>query len=213
MKKIRPASLRFLAAASVAFAFSAHAQIIVNGDFELPGTPFPGGNEMDPTGWSHLGDVFPGLVRNIVPAGALDLDAQSGSQYLYLSLAGGNTVTVFQSFNISVGGGYTLNWFDNSFAEPAPYEVAIVDASSTIVAGGSYSPGGPVGLIKPWTQQSIDTVLEPGTYQLQFIQGFSLGGVPAIDNVTLTAVPEASEFAMFAGLGLIGFAVWRKGRR
>lgn len=68
-----------------------------------------------------------------------------------------------------------------------------------------------------WEQSSVSLTLPTDTkyilVELSMVSNVNAAGIPTgyyADNVTLTAVPEPSTYAMLSGLGALGMVAWRR---
>ncbi|HMO65712.1 MAG TPA: hypothetical protein PKE47_10925, partial [Verrucomicrobiota bacterium] len=108
----------------------------------------------------------------------------------------------------SFTGGYSAEWAVFSSVDSFASSVA----SGSLTTGASGTLAGQSVDLSAAAYQGLSAV----TFRLAFAD--SNNGVPnsiLVDNVTLNGavVPEPHEYAALAGLGLLGFAVWRRTRR
>lgn len=80
-------------------------------------------------------------------------------------------------------------------------------------SASSYTPGSS----RSWDASAVPGgLLGESSVYIRFI-GNSTGASPAgtftLDDVYISVVPEPHEYAAMAGLGLLGFAVWRRSRQ
>jgi hypothetical protein len=191
-----PAALAF-----AAFAAPARAQLIVNGGFESPGfTPSPdfyvyltGANANAITGWTNTWNG-------------------TGEPTYWMTLGGGYN-------NAIVAGSYAVE-----FSAPN-----ILSTNFSVISGQTYTAsflaqgGAGVGTLQVTANgQSANFNPTPGvfnTHSYNFTANttgtvslsFQLSaGYVALDNVSVTAVPEPATYAAMLGVGALGLAAWRR---
>lgn len=186
-------------------SLSASAQIIQNGSFELGVNPgsftnlFAGSTAI--TGWTVVGNSidYVGSVWNSSNGvRSLDLDGSSGPPYTN----GGVT----QSFSTTIGTSYVVS-FDmagnpNNAPVVKPMEVSAAGQSAVFtfdITGTSLSNMG-------WVAHTWTFVATAATTTLTF-QSLTtppnVGWGPALDNVSVTVVPEPESSVLLALGGLI----------
>lgn len=101
--------------------------------------------------------------------------------------------------NVSGFAGGVLGSIPLMPSNPGPHNFAIPDGGLSIVGGGGVETKG-IFVLSQATQPASGSV------------GFSLQGF-TFDVVPVTPVPEPSTVAIYAGLAVLGLALWRRGRR
>jgi len=181
---------------------NASPNLVVNGGFESPAISPPYALNMNPTGWTGLGDL-------VVQGYAGAVSSGDGNQWLDLNPGVGPGTGMSQSITLSAGQTYQFSFLYNGGGGGSTTQIAYsigpslsgsVSTASLNVYGGS-----------PWAIFSTKfspTVSDAET--LNFMpNGAWSGGF--IDAVNVSAVPEPKTYAMLlAGLGLMGFIVSRK---
>lgn len=140
--------------------------------------------------------------------------AQDGSRSI--DLDGFNTAgSIFQAFDTAIGQAYRVDfWLAGNPDSGAAVKSVQVAAAGTS-ADYSFDTTGRTKSAMGWVMESFSFIASATSTTLSFTSlcttGCSWG--PAIDNVSVTAVPEASTYAMLlAGLGLMGFLGRRRMR-
>lgn len=167
-----------------------------------------------PLGTTTTTATTSGVARVNTARSQLEIGPTSIAATLVLATVSNNTGTEQPGFVLS----YDLSKSNTTTTEQVPLEVFY----SLTGAAGSWTRiqdlAGEVGtaterkqatvnLGTPWANNAsvyvmwADDNANPGT-----------DNVYRMDNVTFTAVPEPSTWATFGGLGLLGFAVWRRSR-
>lgn len=207
------------------FVASARAQI-VNGDFETPTvatgafTQFIGGSNMG--GWTVLGrDVI--LVETTyseVSNGINSFSAQSGKQALDITGSGntGATDGIQQAITTTPGQTYQLSFYvgrasgNSLYATPSTVNLSINGGAVTSFTNAS-STAGTVN----WQQFFAPFTANGTSTTIAFLNGTSTvanGGnnYAGLDNVSITAVPEAGTFALALApaLGVFGVVIARR---
>jgi choice-of-anchor C domain-containing protein len=186
--------------ATIAVFGSANAatNLIINGDFEtFSGNPVSGFKTVN-AGDSALGNWLVGGTSIDVINGAYG--AISGNSIDMLGTPGPGSLS--QKFTTTVGSLYSLA-FDLS-RNPG----SSADSSMTVgVAGNTYAYTG-TDLMTHYTKSF--TALT-GMTTLTFNSAAAGYSGPVLDNVSVSAVPEPSTYAlMLGGLGLMGFMARRR---
>ncbi|WP_138516762.1 choice-of-anchor C family PEP-CTERM protein [Rhodoferax bucti] len=197
------AGVAFVALAPFA---SAAPNLIVNGSFESNSLNFTGS-------FSTLSAGSNALTGWTIAAGSVDLINKywTASQGHYsLDLSGADDGTISQSFATVVGQTYKVS-FDMAGNPDGP------DTTKYLQVGMSQQPiyefdtTGKNHANMGWTTKSFVFQAVSGQSTLHFtgLQESPYG--MALDNISVSAVPEPESFAMLlAGLGLVGAAVRRK---
>jgi choice-of-anchor C domain-containing protein len=184
----------------------AQANILSNGGFEDTGftTPFSfttiNAGSTDLSGW-------------VIEAGSVDLINnywQPASGHFSLDLNGNSAATISQQFATTIGQTYIVS-FDmagnTDGAEDKNITVGVTGGYTFgfSVAGKSHSEMG-------WESKGFTFTADSELSTITF-QGDSANTYygAALDNISVSAVPEADSYAMLlAGLGLVGFIARRK---
>lgn len=139
------------------------------------------------------GDVTPTFSTTI------DLETQGSNAFDYIM----KSITPVA---LQAGFEYALVWQNNTGSTTQPYANGGVTQDST----GAYSKITPTHIFNltgtPFDTNPLNTIASLSTYSVPY----------ASVNMILTdnsAVPEPSEYAAVAGLGLVAFAAFRKFRR
>jgi choice-of-anchor C domain-containing protein len=154
------------------------------------------------TGWTISGN-------SVDVVGALGWTASNGAWSIDLSGVGAGTLS--QSFDTVVGTSYQVG-FDlggNFYGSPS-VKTGIVSAagnSQTLSFDNTTSTVTNMG----WAHQSFTFIATGISTELSFASTTDGNAGIALDNITITPVPEPETYAlMLAGLGLVGFAARRR---
>jgi hypothetical protein len=146
------------------------------------------------------------------PAGALDPDAGAGVFAFEGSL-------LYR--NVSVQAGDVLSFYWNFYSNDAANDYAFVlfDALTfNLTDGLTRSATGDYGFSLTTGAGTFTSAPASETRTISFAVGildtgdFNASSALAIDNVTLTAIPEPSTYAALAGLAVLGLAASRRRR-
>ncbi|WP_375329225.1 choice-of-anchor C family protein [Microcystis sp. BLCC-F210] len=176
------------------------ANLVQNGSFETanvnPGASFIGlgAGSTAITGWT----VSQGSIDYI---GAL-WQASNGSRSLDLS--GENAGGIKQTFNTTVGKTYrvTFDLAGNPNTSPTIKQMRISAAGSS--ANFSFDITGKSTTNMGWLSKSWDFTANSTTTTLEFISLTNSFAGPALDNVSVIAVPEPSSMLGLLSLGVLG---------
>ena len=207
MDKIK---LLAFAVSLTALAMPAHAltaDLVVNGGFE-------DSSVTDSSGYRTFSSLSQGLAGWTVGMGSVDLvgsywDAASGSNSLDLN--GSRKGEIHQSLLTTAGQLYQLS-FDmagNFAGGPA------IKGMTVNVDGKSYSfdTTGRSAADMGWTHYASTFIALSNSAVLSFASNISGAYGPALDNVSVVAVPELPSYAMLiVGLGLMGTIASRRSR-
>ncbi len=192
------------------------ANLVLNGSFETntyvvgsagPYSPTYGGSSISNWSWSPTVGSYSTAVRllnqGIDGSGAVGGKAANGGTYA-VSLEGA-TSWISQTITLDAGQ-YQLS-FDASWWLPAYLAVNPIYAS---LGGVNFSFSGSTAAFSPTQGYStytsgLLTLATGGTYELKIAANNPAGGYSggtAVDNVSLTAVPEPSSLALL-GLGAV----------
>jgi hypothetical protein len=218
--KIHSKAPLLAAFAAFAFASGTHAAVIVNGSFESPlvtaGTFDTFGNASTGiTGWVVVG-FDASVIGGPSLAPPMNFQAQHGSQFLDLTGPGtnysGNGVS--QSIATSIGQAYALSFYVGSGTDFTTFTASTVDLS---INGGAR-----VGFTNPstptteldWMQFSVSFSATSPITEITFFNGSGSGNhLSALDNVTITAIPEPSAFALVVGAVSLGGTLVRRRKK
>jgi choice-of-anchor C domain-containing protein len=208
------AAICFCAAACPA---NAAVNLIQNGSFEL-GT-------FDGAGFDTLGAGSPAMTGWTIGGDSIDWIGsywQPGDGSRSVDLSGNANGSVKQNFSAVIGGEYTVSFLlaGNPDGGPSTKSVDVdVNGSDQVF---TFLLGGATRTSMNWTPVSFSFIANTTTETLKF-SSFTCadGGAnacafgPALDNVSVSAVPELSTWMMmligFAGVGLIAYRRARKG--
>lgn len=212
----------FLALIAVACVSSAQAQnFLFNPSFELPaipnGTfvPFTAGQTIG-VGWVVDSAVFAAdvITAGYTGGGVTWTPPTHGNQYLYVGDSATASV-LHQDVALPGAGSYRLSFdlasFLSAFAPGAKVSVDILNlGNNSSVIGGSqdFTRASGIG----YATQTVDFIAQQaGNYRLTLANANGFGS--NVDNFSLTAVPEPGSYAVLGGVGLLGFAAFRRFRK
>lgn len=187
-----------VAAALLAAATVAQAQVLVNGSFETG----------DFYGWEVTGSVSPAQTVYGTTDGTYAVGLNCGSS----NPADG---VLTQSFASVPGGHYTLALDLGAFGAVSPIvlsakvlgvaQAPVLDESASVTTYRYNTE---------WTHAQWDFVANSptSTLVLRDISPTSWDVDGVLDNVSVMVVPEPGAIGLIAALGLMGLAVWRKSR-
>ena len=193
----------------------AHANLLVNGDFNNPGSVTAA------TAWSTWS--YGGGWANHQNNTSGPLDGVDGSYYMACGGAGSAGGGVYQIVPGTAGNDYTLSVDAGAQAWWRPQgemRLFFLDAASNVLSSTNpvivdTGPGFDTG--KPWANHSLSMVSPAGTTQVkvEFAMNGNDGGSVWFDNAVLTVVPEPSTLALVAGslVALLGYRSRRGNRR
>ena len=228
MKAIVTTAIALAAASPVAAA-----NLIVNGNFEANSYAGwttgvePGGNgnvQIEAyDGFAPLSNI--GYAPNAAGGSYFSITDQNGPGAYSLTqaftLATAKTVTIkFDHFaNDSTGNPinngrlYSAGANQNAIADLLTGTANAFTVAPGDIVASFYGPGADAAnALNPWVTYSTTLSLAAGTYQVRFAQADNQGFFQqGVDNVSVSAVPETSTWAMLiAGFGLVGAAARRR---
>lgn len=195
-------------------------ELLVNGDFEMPGLANPSDAIFLPdgstlvTGWVSVDNIPSGslFVDNLlVNAPYYGFPASSGSHFIYIDNNNGPTPSlngIYQDFSSITGQQYRVTFDATTELAYGTSGLLGVSAGDTYV---NYTlpnvPGYPTQpyIFTGWSTYTFTFTATSNTTRLQFFdRGFQVGGNPTIgnaspliDNVSVRAVPEPSTATQF----------------
>ena len=201
----------------------AMANLIINGNFELPAVPdsivsiVPSGEPLG-FGWT----VNKGDVEVFDGAGSRGIGASfDGSQLLDLN--GSSVGGISQAFVTTPGAAYRLtfayanNWVHSTASDPATATVRVFDTGSglDVVVPLTISHGTSTGSNLGWTLATLTFTPTGTSTTLDFDStrySTPFGGI-FLDGVSVTAVPEPESIAAATAASLAGLALVRRLRQ
>ena len=193
----------------------ARANLLINGSFETPsgGYLYVPGDSTYLTGWkTQLNGVEIVTATDIGVGYPYPSTIQDGTQMIDLApytYTGGG---ISQTFATTPGMSYNVNFFGSSVASFGKEGTGsvLVTVDSSVQLFDLYTPSSDFD----WKPLGLSFVASGTTATLTFV---SLSNpytqFAAIDNVSVTAVPEPLGASVVAGLGLVGLAGVRRLRR
>ena len=209
MKKNKFALAALLLIAAVGQA-TASTNLVVNGSFE-------DGISLNSNGIATFSAASQGLTGWLVGLNTVDVvngqwwNASSGSNSLDLS--GLKKGEIHQVLNTTAGQLYQLS-FDmagNVFGGPAVKKMSVNVGSSGVF---SFDNTGTSATNMGWATYTSTFIATASTTTLSFLSNTAGNAGPALDNISVTAVPEPESYAMFlAGLGIMGAVARRRSKK
>ena len=184
------------------------ANLLTNGDFETTTIASTGSGEfyneaeivalVPSFGWTTSGTV--GLFNT-----ASGYDAMESAQTLFMPNKGSG---ISQTVAVTPGVSYTLSWLSANLIEGLNYSYDLKVENGGIILGNSYSDTNGTGA--PLAESEVFVAPAGGVVKITFTRTGAPSNWLALDDIQL--VPEPSTYALLAGLGLIGFAGYRRYR-
>jgi PEP-CTERM motif len=228
--------MKSIFAAAIAFAVvspAAAANLIVNGDFET-GTYAGWTTNVEARSGGNLSiEAYDGVAP--ISGRAYAPNALGGEYFSITDQTGPGAYSLTQSFTLATSTKIVIsfdmfanNWSgvninNGRLSSAGANQNAVVDiltgtagaftTNALDIVATLYGPGSdPIFGTNPWTSYSTTLMLGAGTYQIRFAEADNqLFFQQGVDNVSVSAVPEASTWAMLiAGFGLVGVAARRR---
>lgn len=183
--------------ASMAMALSSQAAIVINISEVGPDVYLEGSGTVNTTGLTI--HTSPYIFNRLIPtSGAVGTGAYSPSirTHWYQNVATGPS---------SFGSGSTVDPTSGSGDR-----FLLVGETGSIFVPFGYTSGDSLSGNATWANSTLSSLgLTPGSYT------WTWGTGPNADTwtVNITAVPEPHQYAMAAGLGLVGLGLWRRHAR
>lgn len=201
---------KFVAAilATAAFTGSANAATIVNGSFEA--------SSVNPGGFTTLGNGSTAITGWTV-GGSIDYigsywAAQDGNRSV--DLAGNALGSVSQTIGDLINGqAYRISYWVSKNPDGGDATRTGTISIGNNSGGFTFSAATPGGAGMIWEQRFFDFVANGTSGTLSFAADASAGCCygPALDNVSIAAIPEPATWAMMiAGIGLVGATMRRR---
>lgn len=196
---------------AVAAAFlpsAAQATAFTNGDFETG--PAPGS-------FTTLGTGSTALSGWIVSAGSVDYIGsywQPGDGARSVDLSGGGPGTLSQTFDTVAGKSYVVTFLLAGNPDGGPVVKPVtVSATGNGSGGYSFDTTGHSRAAMGWQSFTYNFTATGISTTLSFASGAQSAYGPALDGVSVTAVPEPAGWALLiAGFGLVGGQIRRRRR-
>lgn len=180
------------------------AAVIVNGSFEDPVVTVGsydayGHASTSITGWTVINQTA--IVSGTASEGAITWNAQIGNAWLDLTGEHANSsYGITQTISTDIGQAYQLSFYVGSVTDGVNFFPSTVDLQ--IGAGarvGYHNPNAPTTNLD-WQQFTVDFTATDSSTAISFYNGnTSYNHVSALDNVSITTIPEPSV----AGLAIL----------
>ena len=199
------------ALALIAMPTTAHAGAFVNGGFEtgpaVPGSP----------GFTTLGSGSTAITGWVVTGDGIDYIGsywQNAEGNRSIDLSGSGPGGIMQTFDTIVGVTYNVQFMLAGNPDGGPQtKVLSTVASGNLPQINSFNIANSTLSDMKWIPVTYSFVAGADTTTLAFTSGTQTAFGPALDAVSVTAVPEPTTWAlMLVGFGLIG-GVMRRTRR
>ena len=193
-----------IALAGLCVAPAARANLVINGDFEVPVVPQSPGyvcfQNTTLAGWTNSGTRDSCYIKQNTDVFG---PAYSGSQYLYVNDFGDAGATASQAVSLTAGTTYVLSFAEGGAPDRnmnAGLSVSLGSFSTTI------APRAPSWQVFSY----LYTPSTSGSATLSFTT--TTRGITVIDQVAVQAVPEPQTYALMLS-GLLAFGVVARQRR
>ena len=199
---------KIIAAAVIGLmATASQAVTIVNGSFEngtFTAAPFDtlAGGDSSITGWT-IGDAGVDWIGSY-------WQASDGNRSLDLSAVSGGSVS--QAITTEIGKTYRVSFDLAGNPDGGPYPKQLLVTVDGVDPGNySFLTGSTSRLNMGWVGKTYRFTATSTSSLLKFTSLANTPSGPALDNVSISAVPEASTWVMLvAGFGLVGFTARRR---
>lgn len=192
-----------LTAAAALLPANSQAAVFTNGSFEQGTfggggfeTVFAGSSAI--TGWTVGGSSVDWIGTYWNP--------QDGNRSIDLS--GNNNGSLSQTFDTIAGQTYLVTFYVAGNPDGGP-TIKTFDRGVDVLFADSFNSAASSLSDMGWTLHSFDFIASGPTSTLSFVSTTGTAYGAALDNVSVTAVPEASTWAMmilgFLGLGFLGY--------
>ncbi len=184
---------------------TATAAGFINGSFEQ-GTPVPGE-------FVELGNGSTAITGWTVQGSSIDYIAtywqhQDGNRSIDLNGSGPGAIQ--QTFDTIAGATYNVRFWIAGNPNNPDAKVVTTVASGGLPMMSTFTTGGTRSQMN-WQEQSYAFTAGSTTTTLAFFSGNDTASGPALDNVSVTAVPEPATWAMMlVGFGAIGGTMRRR---
>lgn len=196
----------FAGLAALAIAGSADAATIVNGSFEI-GIPDPGAFATVPAGDTNItGWTVGGAGVDYIGTYWF---AQDGVRSVDLSALAAGSLS--QDIATDVGTRYRVSFYMSGNPDGAPSIKTLTASAGAESADYSIDASTFASPDLIWTRYTLAFTALASSTTLTFASGNDSAWGAALDNVAITAIPEASTWAMMiAGIGFVGLASRRR---
>ena len=205
MKKIA------LAAAALALSTTANAAVFDNGSFESASA--------NPGSFTTLGTGSTAISGWVVVNGNIDYIGsywQAGADSRSIDLSGGVPGAIAQTFDTVFGQQYEVSFLLSGNPDgPPPVKTLRVEATGTAYQDYAFATAGHSLASMGWTAYTYAFTATGSSTTLTFSNASVASAYgPAIDGVSVTAVPEPASWAMMiGGFAIAGAAMRRRAAR
>jgi hypothetical protein len=213
-QSLRTQTARAATSAAVAICLglltaNAHANLLVNGSFELPLVPVGGytnyaAGSASVVGWSIVG-IDAAVTSGSFTQNGITFQAQAGNQWIDLAGVTSNSSLsgVSQSIVTTPGAAYEMTFYVGSATDGSVFFPSTIDLSVNGQARVSYANLAAPTTSLNWKQFNVGFIAQGASTSLTFYNGCASNNFNcALDNVSVTAVPEPTS----GGLLLMGLS-------
>lgn len=178
--------------AIMALALSANAAVIINISQVGPDVVVTGSGSVNTAGLTQVSAAnFPALMDTSLGVLLAGTSAKGTIGFWVGASFAGSSIGPGDQTTASIGTGDLFGVFGSDVALPI-----------------GYVSGTPLSASSTFTDTTLsDLGLNVGSTV------YSWGSGPTADSLTITVVPEPHQYAMLAGLGLVGLGLWRRHAR